>query len=45
MSDGDIANLIAFLQTLEDDLDEFLPQIVPESVPSGLPVAALYKQE
>ena len=45
LSDGDIANLIAFLQTLEDDLDEFLPQIVPESVPSGLPVAALYKQE
>ncbi len=45
LSDGEIGDLIAFLQTLEDDFDEFMPQIVPAQVPSGLPVAALYEQE
>ncbi|MBT7294055.1 MAG: cytochrome-c peroxidase, partial [Rhodospirillaceae bacterium] len=45
LNDSEINQLIAFLETLEDDLTDLMPEIVPASVPSGLPVAALYSSE
>ncbi len=45
LTDTEIDNLIAFLQTMEDDLADLMPEIVPTRVPSGLPVAALYNRE
>ena len=45
LSGVEVDQLIAFLETLEDDLSEYMPDIVPTRVPSGLPVAAMFNRE
>ncbi|MDP6475212.1 MAG: cytochrome c peroxidase [Alphaproteobacteria bacterium] len=42
LTDTEINRLIAFLKSLEDDVDDLMPRIVPARVPSGLPVASMY---
>ena len=39
LTDGEVSDLLAFLESLTDPSSRDLEALVPESVPSGLPVA------